>query len=84
LDAKAAHIYPLNGDEAIGIRVGIDRRPKEYRRKKVCLDPALRWKKASFYLEVIVEREGLIEGISAHCEINPPYSRREQVCDGIV
>jgi hypothetical protein len=56
LDAEAADIDAGNRHEPIGIRRGIDRRPKNNRRKEVGLEPPLIGVKAPFYFQVVVER----------------------------
>ena len=56
LDAEAADIDAGNSHEPIGIRRGIDRRPKNNRRKEVGLEPPLIGVKAPFYFQVVVER----------------------------
>jgi hypothetical protein len=50
LEAEAADIDAGNSHEPIGIRRGIDRRPKNNRRKEVGLEPPLIGVKAPFYL----------------------------------
>lgn len=84
LDAEAADIDAGNSHEPIGIRRGIDRRPKNNRRKEVGLEPPLIGVKAPFYFQVVVERQGLREGINTVSEVEAADSRSKEVGDSVV